>query len=260
MRKLDFRRDQKKDSTKMIDTTHRWNTEEYEKRVRDLFRVDLNKLYPSEAWALYRVLPHCKTVVDLGCGTGSMSAVVRQIAPDCKYEGVDHQPRLMEEAKDLFPFASFNYDDLMPFIEQHDSVDCVMSWSVIKSFANWRELTAAIVDKSRYYSIFDIRVANTDIEAFDLDVCWAEYGGRRGPITYLNYTTFRNHLVSLNSDIARIEFVAYQSQWGKYVHLREDLNPETFLVTCVVTKKGAPTCEDNEELVVYEQLPSNLQR
>ena len=35
---------------------HRWNTNEYEKRTRELYRTELHKLYPSEAWALYRTL------------------------------------------------------------------------------------------------------------------------------------------------------------------------------------------------------------
>ena len=244
----------------MIDTTHRWNTEEYEKRTRELFRVDLHKLYPSESWSLYRTLPHCQSVVDLGCGNGAMSAIARQISPECKYTGMDHQPKLMEEAKELFPFADFHYDDLLPFIEKQNSVDCVMSWSVIKSFENWREITAAMINKAQKYAIFDIRVANTDFEAFDVDVCWADYGGRKGPIMWLNYSMFRDHLMSFQDNVARVEFVAYQSQWGKFVHVRDDLDPTTFLVTCVVTKKDAPTANTDEDFVLYEQLPANLNR
>ena len=54
---------------------HRWNTKEYEERTRQLYRTDLYKLYPSEAWALYRILPECETVIDLGCGNGAMAAI-----------------------------------------------------------------------------------------------------------------------------------------------------------------------------------------
>ena len=57
---------------------HRWNTPEYEERTRQLYRVELHKLYPSEAWALYRILPECKTILDLGCGNGAMAAIARQ--------------------------------------------------------------------------------------------------------------------------------------------------------------------------------------
>ena len=64
-----------------MNENHRWNTTEFEKRTRELYRVELHKLYPSEAWALYRIMPQCETVLDLGCGNGAMGKIVQQIAP-----------------------------------------------------------------------------------------------------------------------------------------------------------------------------------
>ena len=55
-----------------------------------------------------------------------------------------------------------------------------MSWSVLKSFENWTKIIELMINKSNKYIIFDIRVANTDIYAFDKDICWADYGGKSG--------------------------------------------------------------------------------
>lgn len=239
---------------------HRWNTSEYEERTRQLYRTELHKLYPSEAWALYRILPHCKTILDLGCGNGAMAAIAKKIAPGAHYTGMDHQEKLMAEAREAFPFADFESGDLKEYLKSCKPADCVMSWSVIKSFGDWRELIAGMIEKSNGYVICDIRVANTDIEAFDDTVCWADYGGRRGPIVFLNYATYRDALLSFKDQLARVEIAAYQSEWGQYVHFGDGVSPETFLVTSVLTKKGAPGLEREEPFELFERLPGNLQR
>lgn len=239
-----------------MDTKHRWNTKEYEARTKQLYRTELHKLYPSEAWALYRILPECKSVLDLGCGNGAMAAIAKKISPETKYTGMDHQSNLMQEARKIFPFANFAVDGLLDYITTCDKYDCVMSWSVIKSFKNWRELISCMLDKANKYVICDIRVANTDTEAFDNSICWADYGGIKGPIMYLNYSTFRDALLEHKEQLSRVEIAAYQSEWGKFVHLKDDLNPETFLVTCVLTKRNKNNKEEDFEL--FERLPGNL--
>ena len=126
---------------------HRWNTKEYENRTKELYRTDLYKLYPSESWALFRVLPKCKTILDLGCGNGAMASINYKISNLCKYHGVDHQSNLIEDAKKRFRYATFESSDLNIFLDQNrKKYDCVMSWSVIKSFKNWRELISLIID------------------------------------------------------------------------------------------------------------------
>jgi len=242
-----------------MQTDHRWNTKEYEQRTKELYRVELHKLYPSEAWALYRTLPKCKNVIDLGCGNGAMAAIANQISPSTQYTGMDHQANLMNEAKGLFPFANFEAADMNEYLGRNlvNEFDCVMSWSVIKSFANWRDVVGRMVKMATKYVICDIRVANSDFEAFDADICWAEYGGRRGPITYLNFDHYKQGLLETVKGVSRIEFAAYQSGWGKFVNIREDLNQETFLVSTVLTIADD---DFNGEVEVYEQLPGNLKR
>ena len=191
---------------------HRWNTNEYEKRTRELYRTELHKLYPSEAWALYRTLPLCGSVVDLGCGNGAMGSIVHKVSPRTKYTGVDYQENLINEASQLFPFANYRAEDIVEFVQRapSDSYDCVMSWSVIKSFSNWRDIISKMTEMAKVYAIFDIRVVNCDREIFDENVCWAEYGGRRGPILYISYERFKEGLLSSLSGVKQVEFAAYQ--------------------------------------------------
>ena len=238
---------------------HRWNTEEYERRTRELYRTELHKLYPSEAWALYRTLPLCSSVIDLGCGNGAMGSVVQKISPKTKYTGMDHQENLMNEAGNLFPFADYFSQDLTEFLKiaPCKSHDCVMSWSVIKSFGNWREIISKMTDMARKYVIFDIRVVNCDKEIFDENVCWAEYGGRRGPILYVNYDRFKEGVLSSLFGIRKVEFCGYRSDWGQFVEIDEAFKSETFLITTVVTKGSD---DHRGKVEVFEQLPIGLKR
>lgn len=236
-----------------MNKNHRWNTDEYEKRAKQLYRTELHKLYPSEAWALYPTLIKCKDVLDLGCGNGAMSSISKKISPKIKYTGVDHQERMISTAKKEFSFASFYSDDLLSFLEKSKKFDCIMSWSVLKSFENWTKIIELMINKSNKYIIFDIRVANTDIYAFDKDICWADYGGKSGPIVYLNYKTFKNSIMKFKKNLSNIKFIAYQSEWGKYVHLKKGLGNETFLVTCLLEKNMK-----EKKFEIFERLPGNL--
>ena len=237
---------------------HRWNTKEYEERTRQLYRTELYKLYPSESWALYRILPQCETILDLGCGNGAMAAIANQIAPNANYRGLDHQAGLIQQAEKDFPYAVFEKGDLLSYITDTKKHDCVMSWSVIKSFRNWRDIICAMIQKANNFVICDIRVANTEVEVFDDQVCWADYGGRRGPITLLNYNTFKDGLMESADQLSRIELAAYQSEWGQFVHFKEGINPETFLVVCVLHKK-LKNSGSTGRIEIFENLPTNLQ-
>ena len=160
---------------------------------------------------------------------------------------------MISAAKKEFPYATFYSDDLLNFLKTSKKFDCVMSWSVIKSFKNWRKLIEFMIQTSNKYTIFDIRVANTDVYAFDKDICWADYGGISGPIVYLNYKTFKTSIMKFKKQLNSAKFVAYQSEWGKYVHLKKGLNKETFLVTCILEKKHS-----KKTFEIFERIPDNI--
>ncbi|MAF95450.1 MAG: class I SAM-dependent methyltransferase [Nitrospinaceae bacterium] len=242
-----------------MNDTHRWDTEEFEKRTKELYRTEIHKLYPSEAWCLYRIIPDCRTVLDLGCGNGAMAKIIQQISSTIEYTGVDHQEKLMNEAKELFPPATFHAADLMDFISTCSHFDGVMSWSVIKSFQNWRELIGKMIFKAQKYVMFDIRVANVEKEIWDENVCWADYSGRKGPIIVLNYSIFKEGIMGFSDRLEKMEIAAYQSGFGKYVHF-SGKEPEQFILSVVLKRKHGRALNQNQPCSIYEQLPGNLRR
>lgn len=237
-------------------SNHRWNSKEFIKRTHELYRTELHKLYPSEAWALYRELPNMNDVLDLGCGNGAMCAVTNQISPKTQYTGVDHQEELMKLASSNFPDGKFIASDLENYISGCEKFDCVMSWSVIKSFANWRELIHAMSAKARKRVIFDLRVANVDREVFDDKICWAEYGGIKGAHVITSYSMLRQAIQELSSTVKRAEIAVYESGFGSNVQFSIP-EPEFFLATCVLCINDEPL-SNAQGVEFYEQLPRSL--
>lgn len=235
-------------------TEHRWNTKEYEDRLEFLKRTELHKLYPSEAWCLYRLIPECATVVDLGCGDGAMAEICRQINPTISYTGMDHQVRLMAKAREVLTFAHFESADMLEYLSRRHKYDLVMSWSVVKSFAKWRDVISGMLSAAQKYVVFDLRISNTDAEIFDNSYSWAEYGGIKSPILIINYERVISYLKSL-PNVKRIEVAGYQSVTDPHAFC---VNPnlEMFVFTFVIFVCKAD--DHPQEIEIYEQLPKNL--
>ena len=242
----------------MSNLKHRWNTDHYEKYTNFLNRTDLNKLYPSESWCLYRILVKSKDVLDLGCGNGAMSSISRKINDKIKYYGVDHQKNLILKAKKIFPHSKFKNKDLTVFLKnQTKKFDTVMAWSVIKSFKNWKFILRKMIHSSKKFVIFDQRVANVNFISFDSKILSANYGGIKGPLLCINYKKLKNELLRFKRYFSKIELMAYQSEWGKNINFKYKDKIDTFVVTVVIhlkKKKG------EKFKGVYEQLPLNLKK
>ena len=50
-----------------------------------------------------------------------------------------------------------------------------------------------------------------------------------------------------------MQIYCYQSEWGKFVHLKKGLNKETFLVTCMLEKKTP-----KKTFEIFERIPDNI--
>lgn len=235
---------------------HRWNTQHFEKYTSALDRTDLNKLYPSEAWSLYRTISSSKNVLDLGCGNGAMSSICNKINKKIKYFGVDHQLNLIKKANEKFNHSKFLSKDLTKYLnESSKKYDVVMAWSVIKSFKNWKFILKKMINKSKKFVIFDQRVANIKTISFDKKILSANYGGIKGPLLCINYKNLKKEILKHKNKFLKVEFMAYQSEWGKNVFFKNKKNINTFVVTVLIHLKKN---KSDKYQGIYEQLPLNL--
>lgn len=238
---------------------HRWNTREYESRTQSLGRSSLGQLYPSEAWSLYRAIGDSKSVLDLGCGMGSISSNCNTINSACKYTGVDFQKNVIDMARMKFPFAHFEAMSLLDYLETYDAkFDTVMSWSVLKSFQEWRDIIAGMLARSNKYVLFDLRVIMGGAELFNENVLYAQYGDRKGPILYLGFDVVCEYLSVIADELSlKIEVAGYESEWGKFVHFHEKkLAERTALISVFIEKLSPETNEatSNDLLINVPQF------
>lgn len=223
---------------------HRWNTSEYESRTQTLGRSSLGQLYPSEAWSLYRAIGDSKSVLDLGCGMGSISSNCNTINSGCSYTGVDFQKNVIDMARVKFPFAHFEAMSLLDYLKTNTlKFDTVMSWSVLKSFREWRDIVAGMLVCSNKYVLFDLRVTIGGAELFDENVLFAQYGDKKGPILYLGFDVVYKYLADIADEFSlKIEVAGYESEWGQFVHFhKKNSAVRTALISVFIEKLSSET-------------------
>jgi len=236
---------------------HRWNTRHYEKYTSTLWRTDLNKLYPSESWVMYRTILKSKTCLDLGCGNGAMSQIANKINKNCNYTGVDHQENLIKKANKIFKPSQFIFQDVSSFVRGNKKkFDTVMAWSVIKSFSNWKEIIDLMIKTSKKYVVFDQRITNYPGVHFDEKILKATYGNISGPLLSIDFKSLKKHLMRHKKNISRLEIMAYRSDWGKNVKFVK--NHKTYVATILIELKS--NIKKNKKFELYQQLPEDLRK
>lgn len=71
------------------------------------------------------------TVLDLGCGNGRFSKVLKQNYPDVAYVGVDNNEKLLEIAGKTYPDAKFLNADILAPWELKENFDLIVAFGVM---------------------------------------------------------------------------------------------------------------------------------
>ena len=140
-------------------STAGYNSKEFINRVHELKRIKPRNLYPSEAWSLYRILPECRNVLDLGCGGGDMAEIVSTISKTTQYIGLDSNQDLIDIAlKSSFAGnPRFIPEDVFKYLEGKEAFECVMGWAFLYAVLDPYKLLELMVKKASKYVLFDIR-------------------------------------------------------------------------------------------------------
>jgi trans-aconitate 2-methyltransferase len=67
------------------------------------------------------------TVVDLGCGPGNLTTLLRRRWPDAEITGLDSSPEMIAQARDADPTIAFEVADLRDWLGRADEVDVLFS-------------------------------------------------------------------------------------------------------------------------------------
>lgn len=87
-----------------------------------------------------------KTVVDIGCGPGNSTAVLRRIFPDAELLGIDSSPDMIERARREHPDLQFRLCDARALEGQYD---LLFSNACLQWIPDHASLIPALMDKLR---------------------------------------------------------------------------------------------------------------
>lgn len=235
-------------------------TESFTDRMDVLNRVNLRDLFPSEAWSMYRILPQCSSILDLGCGGSNMFQVVRQIVPNAYYTGLDLNPTLVERGQEAFANtnAQFVQGDILGHLQKTDQkYDCVMGWGVtyvIPFFYDALDLVMS-KDMSQFF-IFDMRVTGSDSTLDDMDLSSASYGGIANPNYWHSFTEFLQIIKKWEHKLKNVEISGYEFPVGEAVRFSPDSPRPTVL--SVVLESNSNTDSPEPACNWFIRVPPSL--
>jgi trans-aconitate 2-methyltransferase len=90
-----------------------------------------------------------ETVVDLGCGPGNLTRLLRTRWPEADLRGLDSSPEMVEKAHLVDPTIRFEVGDLTTWARDADPVDVLVSNATLQWVPGHLDLLPALVSKVR---------------------------------------------------------------------------------------------------------------
>ncbi len=89
------------------------------------------------------------SVVDLGCGPGNLTTLLRERWPDADIRGLDSSPEMIERAHSTDPTITFEVADLRTWAAEADPVDVLVSNATLQWVPGHLDLLPGLVSRVR---------------------------------------------------------------------------------------------------------------
>jgi trans-aconitate 2-methyltransferase len=93
--------------------------------------------------------PAPASVVDLGCGPGNLTSLLRERWPDADVSGLDSSPEMIEKARAVDPSIAFEVADLRTWATEADPVDVLVSNATLQWVPDHLDLLPSLVGRVR---------------------------------------------------------------------------------------------------------------
>ncbi len=127
-----------------------------------------------------------KSILDVGCGTGPLYEIIRNMKYPFFYKGTDYSKHFIECAKTLFPDTHFEEEDMRSLTEKDHSWDCVV---MLHSLDHVKEYDQVIKEAARvaqrYVCIVLWRAFAPEVHINDRNMICKEPGDDPWEDTYL---------------------------------------------------------------------------
>ena len=89
------------------------------------------------------------SVVDLGCGPGNLTTLLRDRWPEADIRGLDSSPEMIEKAQGVEPSITFEVADLRSWAAEAEPVDVLVSNATLQWVPDHLDLLPALVSRVR---------------------------------------------------------------------------------------------------------------
>ena len=129
-----------------------WNSEQYLKFKKE-------RTQPSVDLANAIKIEHPINVIDIGCGPGNSTAVLKNRFPNAHIIGADFSPNMIEKAKADYPDLNFmRFDAVTDFEKLNEKYDVVFSNACIQWVPNHKKLLADMMSILKPNGVLAVQV------------------------------------------------------------------------------------------------------
>ena len=222
-----------------------WLNKKFIERAKELNRIGLFNLYPTESWALLPTINECNSILDIGCADGNKLPICRKINKKINYTGFDLNPELIKIAKKKYKKdlkSNFYVNDIN---EIHNNLkfkkfDLIMSWAVFYSINNYKDLIKKLfITHTKKFLIFDLRFSQIRNDIIDLKKSYTFYENENNKSPYIisSYRKFIKFLrVDLKGHIKNAYISGYCFNPSKNVWIRKDIKKP--FICSIVLERG----------------------
>jgi trans-aconitate methyltransferase len=113
-------------------------------------------------WLLPRIAANkCETVIEFGCGSGILAAMLPEKSD---YLGIDSNPHFIRMARNRKPGWAFVKDDVR-YWSPEKTYELAMAWSLFKHFSlnEWNAIVACVLVHGRF-GAFNVQLSDRDFD------------------------------------------------------------------------------------------------
>lgn len=152
-------------------------------------RQDLSNFYISERITLEKVLPHVKSVTDIGCLNGDVfGAIWKKYDVSCL--GIDVDEEAINIAKKQHPKAKFVVGDFMDESFVQEKSELVVALNLFDHFEDWKKALRNLRRFSSKYINFSTLMRYSGNTLVDPDTSYIYYGNAEKRLLWIVHNIF----------------------------------------------------------------------
>jgi ubiquinone/menaquinone biosynthesis C-methylase UbiE len=223
--------------------------QEYYSGYRDKFE----DLFPTEKHFLKGLIESSTSVLDVGCASGGMYQIVREINHSINYSGVDIAKDLVQIAKQKYPDVEFIVGDGIRLPFETNSFDSVVSFGTTVHDQDYENLISESYRISGKAFLFDMRIVPELSSINDVTKGYVNDGaGMNYPYVVANAKEFLQFLKNLTPSPAKISMYGYWGKANEYTQLPEGY--EKLCMCGILIEKGT----GSSNTLLFSDIPFAL--